>query len=89
MMHAMSKVAYSPTEEKLLGLLPPRGGPITSEELAEKLYPPGEAPFNARASVRAMMKNLIRKVEHNKEDFRIAQADRSGPNPMSYWKEKA
>lgn len=87
-MNTMSKVSYSPTEERLLGLLPARGKPITSEELAEQLYEPGTAPFNARASVAAMMRTLMRKVEHNEEPFRVMQADRSGPVPMSYWKER-
>jgi len=81
-------VDYSPTEKSLLALLPTGGKAISSEELVDRHYEGDDKPFNARQSIVTAMTNLIKKVEHNREPFRIVKAKRSGPYPMEYKKVK-
>lgn len=81
------KVKYSPTELKLLGLLPKGGGLVTSLELVESLYN-GKAPFNARQSIVGFMTSLIRKSDLNKEPYKITKTAPSGPHPTEYRKVK-
>jgi len=85
---SVNKIEYSPTEKSLLDLLPPGGKAISSEELVDRHYSGDEKPFNARQSIVTTMTSLIKKVEHNREPYRIIKAKRSGPYPMEYKKVK-
>jgi hypothetical protein len=78
-------VGYSPTEEKLLGLLPKGGRPISSAELVEGLYQGRLRPFYARNNVVGAMTSLIEKVAINKESFNIQKSKQNGSNLMEYW----
>jgi hypothetical protein len=44
-----------------------------------------DPPLNARASIVAGMKSLMRKIERNKEPFRVLQSERAGPRPAEFW----
>lgn len=80
---------YSPSEQRMLKLLPRNGRKLTSVELVEKFYNgSGEAPYHARNIVITVLRSLRRKTAHNKEEFRVASTPRSGPIPMSFWLEQ-
>jgi hypothetical protein len=81
-------IQYSEAETKLLELIPTNGSKITTEELATKRYAREEMPFNSRAIIRATLATLMRKVDLNKESFRIRKGRRRGPRPSEVWAEK-
>jgi hypothetical protein len=87
-MEAAMKMRYSEAEQKLLDLIPTNGKMITTEELAEKRYKGEEVPFNSRAIVLATLSQLMRKVDRNKENFRIKKGKRRGPMPSEVWVER-
>ena len=80
-----SLVKYSPQEQRMLALLTRR--PQNTAVLREKFFA-GKPPFHARPAVIAVLSNLARKVEENREPFRIKQTPRAGPLPSSFWIEK-
>jgi hypothetical protein len=82
------KLRYSEAEQKLLDLIPTNGKMITTEELALKRYSHEEVPFNSRAIVLATLTQLIRKVDANRENFKIRKGKRRGPMPSEIWVEK-
>jgi hypothetical protein len=71
----------------LLDLIPRDGQKITTEELTKKRYAGETVPFNARMIVLGALTNLIRKVDYNREDFRIVKGIRKGPAPIEVWVE--
>jgi hypothetical protein len=83
-----NKMKYSSSEQKLLDLIPTDGTSISTEELADKRYEGEEVPFNSRGIVLATLSQLIRKVDHNKENFKIRKGRRMGPIPTEIWVEK-
>jgi hypothetical protein len=87
-MEAASKLRYSEAEQKLLDLIPTNGKMITTEELAAKRYSREEVPFNSRAIVLATLTQLIRKVDANRENFKIRKGKRRGPMPSEIWVER-
>jgi len=82
------QIRYSEAEQRLLDLIPTNGKKITTEELAAKRYANEETPFNSQAIVRATLAQLMRKVDKNKESFRIRKGRRRGPRPSEVWAEK-
>jgi hypothetical protein len=82
------KIKYSDSEQRLLDLIPLNGTSITTEQLAEKRYANEEVPFNSRAIVNATLTQLMRKVDRNKENFKIRKGKRRGPMPSEVWVEK-
>lgn len=87
-MTAATKIPYSDGEQKLLDLIPKNGSRINTEEITLKRYAKEGEPFNARAIIRATLTQLIRKVDQNREPFRIRKGKRSGPWPIEVWTEK-
>ena len=81
-------IAYSEAEQKLLDLIPTNGRKITTEELTNKRYTEEEMPFNGQAIVRATLAQLMRKVDANRESFRIRKGKRRGPMPSEVWAER-
>jgi hypothetical protein len=84
----VQKLKYSESEQKLLNLIPKNGNTITTEELTKKRYRSEEIPFNSRAIIGATLTQLIRKVDRNKENFRIRKGRRRGPMPSEVWVER-
>lgn len=77
-------VGYSPQERALFALL--REEPRDSETIS-KLYYNGSMPYHGRRIVSTTLRELVHKVERNRESFRIIRSKRSGPIPMSFWLE--
>jgi hypothetical protein len=82
------KMKYSDSEQRLLNLIPTDGRQITTEQLAAKRYAKEEVPFNSRAIVNATLTQLMRKVDINRENFKIRKGKRRGPAPSLVWVEK-
>lgn len=82
---AKSKVKYSKSETALLKMLA-RGRRISSVELTDRLYENGNRPYHARHSMNTIMTSLIKKVEYNRESFKIVKSDPAGPHSMEYAK---
>lgn len=78
------KGRYSKMEQRLLALLL-LGGRIDTNALVLGAYK--KQPFNARASVMATMRSLIRKVKFQHEAFVIKETERRGPHPKEFWME--
>lgn len=82
------EVGYSPAEREVFDLLSfGERQSISSKELVEKRYG-ASAPYHALSIVRAVVDSLSRKIEFNKEPFRLEKSDRHGPYPIYYWLEK-
>lgn len=80
-------VKYSPTEQKLLGLLR-HSLPRDTEALAGLLYGNNgrSKPYHARIIVAAALRSLVTKTRRNRETFRIKQSHTgSGATPITYW----
>jgi hypothetical protein len=86
---AIGVISYSPQERRALAALPPTGAKVTTSDLARAIYDGGTPPFHAAASVTSVLRTLIRKVEANREDFRIRKSKRIGPSEIQYWRESA
>lgn len=80
---------YSKSETALLKLLP-EGKRVSSMDLTDRFYTMlrKQRPFYARKSLTAIMTSLIRKVEHNREEFKIIKGAPIGPFPIKYIKVK-
>lgn len=80
---------YSKSETTLLKLLP-NGRSVSSIDLTDQFYTMirKRRPFYARKSLTAIMTSLIRKVEHNREAFKIMKGAPIGPFPIEYIKVK-
>jgi len=78
-------VKYSPMEEQIFQLLPTNGKAITTSELAQKFYGTAQLPFGGQNVVTGCLRSLAEKVKRNKEPFRIARSQRSGPIPTEVW----
>lgn len=87
---------YSPSEKLLFELLPRNGEPIDTETLTRKFYQKREGkalrdsdiPVHGRVIVNGTLKQLIRKIERNKEPFRLIHSGRAGPNSARVWIER-
>lgn len=75
---------YSPAESKLLTILRKQREPIDSVKLGDLYYSKSKKPFHAQRQIIGSMRGLIRKVEFNREPFRIEQSERRGPYPVEF-----
>jgi hypothetical protein len=79
-------VKYSPSEKKIFALIPPNGESISMDKLTRKYYRGrGVIPPAGQNTVSVMLRALMRKVEYNKEPFRINRSGRSGPRSTEVW----
>ena len=79
----MSRYTYSPTETKLLKMIP--HGPnksIDSVALANALYKGLDMPFYGKVYVNTTMRHLIEKVKANREPFKVMS---SKTRPIEFW----
>ena len=84
-MKKKSVIRYSEAEQAILDLLP-RNGRTTTDQLVTRRYS-SSPPFNARGIINATLNNLIRKVDFNRETFKIVKGARKGPKSMEVWLE--
>jgi hypothetical protein len=82
------RLKYSPSEQKLLNLIPLDGKRITTKELIARRYRGESLPFNAATITTGTLNSLIRKADHNRETFRVRKSGRKGPRPQEIWVEK-
>jgi hypothetical protein len=73
---------FSDRECQLMKLVRAAGN-LSSVALIEKFYG-GDTPFHGRQIVTGSMRELIRKIEHNHEEFSITASPRRGPHPIEY-----
>jgi hypothetical protein len=80
------KAKYSPRERDLFKIL--RRGRLDTKEISRRLYGKEDIPLNSRQIVLGGLDTLRKKVAVNREPFRIASTERSGPNPIEFWIEE-
>lgn len=80
-------VRYSNQERVIFDALPKDGSRISSLELIGRVYKRGQTPFHARTIVVGCARSLLKKIEHNKEPFRLAKTKPAGPTPVQFWLE--
>jgi hypothetical protein len=75
---------YSDGERLLLKILSEQTSPITTVRLSELYYDqrPGPAPLFGRNSVLSTLKTLNKKVQLNREKFKITMTQNRGPVPL-------
>lgn len=86
-MRAQRTMRFSPSEERILSLLPQGGERITTEALA-RLYYGRAIPFNGRIIVAGLVRNLERKTTLMKDPTRVRRTRRAGPHPIQVWLER-
>ena len=74
---------YSPTEERLLQLLPRGGQPVTTRTLVDRFYKDRKKPFHGYVYIGNAMRTLTRKVSRNREPFKLKRT--KGERPIQYW----
>jgi len=83
-------VPYSAAEKAIFKCLSKRKR--TTAELVSRRYTERvlvtEPLFDPAGSVRGALRTLAKKVEANREPFRIMKEGRRGPNSISYWLEE-
>lgn len=81
-------VGYSNRDRTLFSIIS-RNGKISSVDITRKFYGrKSPIPLNGQRIVYGDIRMLKKKIELNKEPFRIASTVRSGPIPMVFWIEK-
>jgi len=75
----------SPNEQRIFDLVPSGGKKITTSDLAKKFYD-NDIPFNGQVIVSGIARALEKKTKGH--DVRMKRSKRSGPHPISVWKEK-
>lgn len=85
----IERVNYSPRELEIFGLLPKNGSHINSSDIVDKYWKgKTDIPYYHRIVVMDGLRSLIRKVNHNKEDFMIKTGPSRGPHGLTAWIEK-
>jgi hypothetical protein len=84
----LKKIRYSDLETRILELIPKNGVKISTIEITNRVYRPGEAPFNARQTVLHGLNRLILKSDENEEPWEIFKSKRRGSQPAYFWRGK-
>jgi len=79
---------FSPSEVRLLNLLPQDGTKIDTLELTRKFYSDREAiPVYARITIGGLIRALVDKTYDFRRGFRVMRSERQGPKPILIWLE--
>jgi hypothetical protein len=79
---------FSPSEIKLLTLLPQDGTKINTLELTKKFYSDRKTlPEYARIAIGGLIRALVDKTYDFKRGFRVMRSERQGPKPILIWME--
>lgn len=78
--------SYSKGERKIFGFLAPVRR--SSADIAERYYRPLHVPMHGRKIIIGLLNSVRRKVELNKEPFRIMATPRKGPHAIYFFIEK-
>jgi len=60
---------------------------LSTRDIGEKVFREDEV-FHVKASIISALASLKRKVEYNKEPFKIEISGHAGPRPMEVWLEE-
>jgi hypothetical protein len=82
-----AEYSYSDRERELFSILI-EGKRVDTIELSKKFYGKNPIPLNGSKIVFGAVAGLRRKIEANKEPFKIVSSKRSGPIPVSFWIEE-
>ena len=83
------KYKYSPTEQRVLALLPSDGTKLTSGEIMDLHFGTAKRkPLNAQKIIIGILRSLMLKSSRNREPFRICKSARKGPYPIKFWIEE-
>ena len=77
-------VTFSRREQRLYDLLPADGSRITSSDLVAAYYG-DQIPLHGRATVIAMMRSILAKIEFADLEPKVQKTKRSGPHPVQFW----
>lgn len=86
-MNLDDKIKYSPLEQKILENIPEDGRRVSTIDLVHNVYPPGEAPRNARESILGGANSLIEKSDENQEPWELFKGKQRGNQPVYFWRE--
>lgn len=79
------KVKYSNGEQACFKALSAQAR--SSTDILGKIYPKNGVPYNGRKIVIGQLASLRRKMQANREPFKLLNTERSGPHPMEFWLE--
>lgn len=82
-----SRARYSRNERRLFEFLPKDGTRISTITLGQRLARKPDGPFYARQVALSAVKSLMRKIDKNKEPFRLRATRARGPVPLEFWLE--
>ena len=81
------KVRYSKGERRIFAALNSKKRAHT-EEVLNAIYGRGGSPFHGRQIVLGSLNSLLKKIDVNREKFRLRKGERSGPYSIEWWLEK-
>jgi hypothetical protein len=61
---------------------------ISTKDIAKKYFRRMDKPMYGQNTVTGLLRSLARKVEWNKEPFRVMRSKRRGPLNIEYWIER-
>jgi hypothetical protein len=80
-----SKIRYSLTEHRMFDIIPKNGHPVGTADIAKSRGPDWDVKDPLKHVAVTMMR-LIKKVDANREPFKICKNDRKpGNNRIDYW----
>lgn len=82
-----NKVRYSELEKRMFDAIPKRGR-INTTDLIEIYWDRSERPRNDRVAAMGCLRSLKKKINDNREPFKLNTSRRAGPKPLDVWFEK-
>jgi len=79
--------SYSERNKKLFTIIT-SNGKINSVDIVKKFYGRSPIPLNGQKIIFGDINSLRRKIDANREPFKIASTKRAGHIPMTFWVEK-
>jgi hypothetical protein len=76
----------SPSEERLLGLLPRDGQRVSTKDLLKKFYRGRVVPQHGQIVISGLVRSLVQKTRTS--EVRVCRSRRAGPRPVKVWTEK-
>ena len=77
----------SPSELRLLILIPEDGARVTTAVLLRKYFG-DHIPYHGRTIITGLIRGLVKKTELLDGAFRVFASERAGPKPIEVWVEK-
>ena len=85
----VERVKYSPRELEIFRIIPKDSSQISSSDIVDKYWRGKlDKPYYYRIVVMDGLRSLIRKINHNKENFVVKTGPSRGPHGLLAWIEK-